>query len=191
MAFTRFHDDPYRIRKSVEESAGLGKYMLNVPGPGNFVAFSEDPQIRLQRWGANMMTNTVNLESDLFNLPRKINHNALDSRPYRENAVATHTVAFPIAQPFVEESRASHPAWMYKDKEHTNWSYPQLNPQYRPGSYAEGSFGLARGFHENISTRILEKDFFQPSLPVVSLEHNVVIPDDGNRVPFPTSTFYP
>ena len=35
MSFTRFHDDPCRIEKQMQESTGLGKYMLNVPGNGN------------------------------------------------------------------------------------------------------------------------------------------------------------
>ena len=34
MAFTRFHDDPCRINKQLQESTGTGRYMLNVPGNG-------------------------------------------------------------------------------------------------------------------------------------------------------------
>ena len=29
MSFTRFHDDPCRIEKQLQESTGTGKYMLN------------------------------------------------------------------------------------------------------------------------------------------------------------------
>ena len=61
MSFTRFHDDPNRIKKQIDESSFAGRYMLNTPGQGMNLPFSEDPQIRLQKWGANLQTNTVNL----------------------------------------------------------------------------------------------------------------------------------
>jgi hypothetical protein len=184
MAFTRFHDDPARIRKQVEESSFSGKYNLNVPGPGNYVPFYEDPHYRLQKFGSNIMTNTVHLESDLLGLTRKTNHNQLDSHSYSDNAVSSRKVAFPVKQPIVEESRATHPAWMYKDLEQSNWSYPQLNPQNALGSFQQGSFGLQRQFNENISTRILERDFYVPTVPVVSFTHNDVLPlqfDSGSN----------
>jgi hypothetical protein len=70
MSFTRFHDDPNRIRKQAAELSYAGKYALNTPGPGDNIPFLEDPQVRLQTWGANLMTNTINLESDLRGLTR-------------------------------------------------------------------------------------------------------------------------
>ena len=50
MSFTRFHDDPCRISKQLEESTGIGKYMLNVPGNGMSPYFMEDPYFRMQKW---------------------------------------------------------------------------------------------------------------------------------------------
>ena len=32
MSFTRFHDDPARIQKQLQESTDQGNYMINVPG---------------------------------------------------------------------------------------------------------------------------------------------------------------
>lgn len=181
MAFTRFHDDPARIRKQVEESSFTGKYNLNVPGPGNYVPFFEDPHYRLQKFGSNIMTNTVNLESDLLGLTRKANHNGLDSREYKNYSVSSHTVSFPTKQPIVEESRASHPAWMYKDLEQNNWSFPQLNPQHALGTFGQGSFGLQKQFNENVSTRILEKDYFVESIPVVAFSHSELLPSNYHQ----------
>ena len=34
MAFTRFHDDPCRIQKYLEETTNVGNYEINVPGVG-------------------------------------------------------------------------------------------------------------------------------------------------------------
>jgi len=158
MSFTRFHDDPNRIRKQVEESSFVGKYMLNKPGNGVDLAFQEDPQLRLQGWGANLRTNTINLESDLLGLTRKLNRDLVDINDYNRHSVSTSHVSYRNAKPFVEESRATHPAWTYKDLDHTRWEQPFLNPLN----------GIEKVFHDNIQTRILEKDSFVPRIPVVA-----------------------
>jgi hypothetical protein len=157
MAFTRFHDDSNRIKKQVEESSFVGRYMLNVPGPGDRMPFYEDPQLRLQKWGANLKTNTVNMESDLFGLTRPLNRDLVDENDYKQYAARTGENVYNSQQPFIEESRASHPAWMYKDLEQTRWENPFLNPLN----------GLEKGFNENIQTRILEKDYFKPTIPII------------------------
>ena len=147
MAFTRFHDDPYRIRKQVQESSFAGRYNLDVPGPGINLAFFEDPQFRLQRWGANLQTNTVTLESDLRGLTRKLGRD-YDSGEYTKHTVPSDTLLYPTQQPIVEESRATHPAWTFRDLEHPRWEEPWMNPQAN----------VEKMFHCDIQTRILEKD---------------------------------
>jgi hypothetical protein len=162
MAFTRYHDDPHRISKYLEETTFAGNYSLNTPGAGLQLPFFEEPQMRLQKWGANLMTDTTNLESDLFGLGRKLNHDF--DRTYKQDNISnSREMIFVSSQPFVEESRATHPAWMYKDLEHSRWEVPILNPQAN----------LEKGFHENIQTRILEKDYFKPVIPnVIEREHD-------------------
>ena len=157
MAFTRYHDDPYRIQKSLEESTFAGRYFLNTPGQGLQLPFLEEPQMRLQHWGANLHTDSTNLESDLFNIPRKLSRHNYD-QTYQQTAISQHTPnQYPAQSPFVEESRASHPAWMYKDLEQSRWEVPIINPQAR--------VHLEKGFQDNIHTRILEKDHYVPQLP--------------------------
>lgn len=163
MAFTRFHDDSARIKKQIEESSFAGRYMLNTPGPGTELPFFEDPQIRLQRWGGNLRNNTVNLESDLRGLTRQLNRDLIDENDYKHHAATTAALSYKNAKPFIEESRASHPAWMYKDLEQSRWESPFLNPIN----------GLEKNFHENVQTRILEKDYFVPRMPVVGGTENM------------------
>jgi hypothetical protein len=158
MAFTRFHDDPARIKKQIDQSSFSGRYMLNVPGPGESLPFYQDPQLRLQKWGANLRTNTINLESDLRGLTRPLNRDLVEDNNYKTHAVQTGSEIYPVKTPFIEESRATHPAWMFKDLEQSRWESPFLNPLN----------GLEKGFHENIQTRILEKDYFVPKVPVVN-----------------------
>ena len=162
MAFTRFHDDPYRIQKQVDESCYLGKYLLNTPGPGDKLPFIEDPSIRIQKWGANLHTNTVNLESDLLGLTRTLNRDLIGINDYKVNSVESKSVQYTNLKPFIEESRASHPAWMYKDLEQSRWETPFLNPLY----------DIEPKFHNNIQTRILEKDYFVPSVPIIEGTQN-------------------
>jgi hypothetical protein len=158
MAFTRFHDDPYRIKKQLEESSFAGRYMLDAPGPGVGTAFFEDPQLRLQKWGANLRTNTINLESDLRGLTRKSNRDIISLNNYKDYAVTAQENMYRTEKPFIDETRATHPAWMYKDLEQNRWETPYLNPLN----------GLEKRFNENIQTRILEKDYFVPKIPMVN-----------------------
>lgn len=158
MAFTRFHDDPARIQKQLAESTFLGRYQLDTPGQGVDLPFSEDPQLRLQKWGANLRTNGVNLESDLRGMTRKLNRDYTNKNNYLDNDVRTERVNYRQSDPFIEESRASHPAWTYRDLEQTRWETPFLNPQAN----------LEKKFQNNVQTRILEKDYFTPTIPLAS-----------------------
>jgi hypothetical protein len=158
MSFTRFHDDPARIRKQTEESSFAGKYALNTPGPGDKIPFLDDPQIRLQYWGANLMTNTVNLESDLRGLTRSLNRDLVQYNNYQRASMKGSSISYPKMDPFIDESRATHPAWMYRDLEQPRWEEPFINPQAN----------LEKNFYDNIQTRILEKDYFVPKVPVVN-----------------------
>ena len=158
MAFTRFHDDPYRIKKQLEESSFAGRYQLNTPGQGTDLPFLEDPQLRLQKWGANLSTNSVNLESDLLGLTRQYNRDLVGINDYKQYAAVTMPITYKNESSFVEESRVSHPAWMYKDLEQPRWESPLLNPLN----------GLEKNFNTNIQTRILEKDNYVPTIPTVN-----------------------
>ena len=155
MAFTRFRDDPCRINKQLQESTGTGRYMLNVPGNGSKPLYMEDPHIRMQKWGANLMTNTVNLESDLFGLSRNSNRDDIEKNNYRLNAVKTNPVTYATMNVSTDQSRATHPAWEYRDLEQTNYSILPLNPQEN----------VCFPFQNNLNTRILEKDIFVAKAP--------------------------
>jgi hypothetical protein len=150
MSFTRFYDDPNRIQKQLEQTTFTGRYMLDVPGPGINLTFMEDPQIRMQKWGANLRENTVNLESDLLGMTRKLNRDLIGINDYQNYAVNAPEKYWGVSKPFVEESRTSHPAWMYKSLEQDRWENPILNPLD----------GIDKKFVDNLQTRILEKDYY-------------------------------
>lgn len=157
MSFTRFHDDPYRIKKQLEETTYTGRYMLNTPGQGVDLPFMQDPQLRLQKWGANLRNNTINVESDLLGLTRPLNRDLINQNNHTLQAVSSSQMYYKDAAPIVDESRASHPAWKYRGLEQYRWEQPILDPQAN----------LEKNFPNNIQTRILEKDYFIPKVPVV------------------------
>lgn len=150
MAFTRFHDDPCRIQKQLQESTGPGRWILNVPGNGERPHYIDDPYIRLQHWGANLTTNTINLESDLRGLTRSTNRDCINVNNYKDNEAKYSTISYPTATTITDQSRATHPAWEVRDLEQVNWSILPLNPQENTCMH----------FENNLSTRILEKDYF-------------------------------
>jgi len=157
MAFTRFHDDPIRIQKQLDETTFSGRYMLNRPGPGINMPFQSDPQLRLQSWGANITTNIIPLESDFRGLTRHLNRDNVILNQYDKHAETVTPLQYEEENPYIEESRASHPAWMYRDLEQPRWEIPFINPQAPIHTEIQ--------FPTNIQTRILEKDFFHPIIP--------------------------
>ena len=155
MSFTRFHDDPIRIKKALLQSTYSEGYYLNKPGNGNTIPFQMDPQLRLQGWGANLCTNAINLESDFRGLTRKLNRDVESENNYFNNMANSDAYIYDDAKPFIDDTRATHPAWMYRDSEQNRWEYPHINPQDN----------CERTFNWNVQTRVLEKDNFVARIP--------------------------
>jgi len=151
MAETRFNSDSARQIKHLQQQTDGGRYMLNMPGPGDNPCFIEDPQIILQKWGANIMTNSTNIESELFNVNRTLSRDCLGKDQYQKFNFNTQKIQYPnCGQTITSESRTTHPAWLYKDLEQVDWYYPPLNPQEN----------TCMPFLNNINTRVIEKDNF-------------------------------
>ena len=149
MSFTRFHDDPCRIEKQLDESTFEGRYRIDKPGNGLKPCFMEDPYIRLQQWGANLQTNTINLESELLGLTRPLTLDCPQNK-YNENNIKSQKISYPSCAPFVEQPRATNPAWTALDLEQNNFDFPLFDPQAN----------VCLPFHNNLSSRILEKDYY-------------------------------
>ena len=162
MAFTRFHDDPCRIQKQLQQSTGPGRWILNVPGNGDKPYYMSDPQIRIQGWGGNLMTNSTNLESELLGVNRKLNRGDCLGNTYQKYNVPTQSIQYPTSTGlYTEESRTIMPAWMIRDAEQVDWYTLPLNPQEN----------TCMPFQNNVSTRILEKDYFVQQVPCMSNNH--------------------
>jgi hypothetical protein len=109
MAFTRFHDDPCRVMKRLQESTDAALYAYNVPGPGTAMPFVADPHVRLQLWGANRTNDVVALESNLRGLGRPL------SRVLAASTLAPTIPSFPtLATEITATPRADQPAWQLR-----------------------------------------------------------------------------
>lgn len=183
MAFTRFKYDNCRTKKSLQQSTDPGRWILNVPGNGDKPCYMEDPQIIPQKWGANLRTNTINLESDLRGVNRNLSRDCLGKNEYQKYNVSNQAIKYPTCtQLTTEQSRATNPAWWYRDLEQNNFEYPPLNPQVN----------VCVPFQSNLNTRILEKDYFTPKRDCVLNETKNMLPTSynlirGNYVGGPTS----
>lgn len=173
MAFTRFKYDDCRTKKSLQQATDPGRWILNVPGNGDKPCYMEDPQIIPQKWGANLRTNTINLESDLLGVNRHSSRDCLGKDEYQKFNVPNQAIQYPSCnQLTTEQSRATNPAWWYRDLEQTDWQYPPLNPQVN----------TCLPFESNLNTRILEKDYFTPKRDCVLNETKNMLPVSFNLI---------
>ena len=161
MAFTRFHDDPCRIQKYLEETTYVGNYKINVPGNGDKPSFINDPHLRMQKWGANLSENKTQLESDLMGITRKLNRDSIQQNNYLDynyNNNLYNQNIYPVqSNEITHQPRATNPAWEVREIDSintpnipNNFKYLLLDPQKH----------VCIPFHNNISSRIVEKDYY-------------------------------
>jgi hypothetical protein len=167
MAFTRFKYDECRTIKELQQATDVGKWILNVPGNGDMPCYMEDPHIIPQKWGGNLRTNTIHLESELRGVNRQLGRDCIGKDEYTSYLVNSQAIQYPSCSTLTtDQSRATHPAWWYRDLEQSNWQHLPLNPQ----------INTCFSFQNNISTRILEKDYFTPKRDCVLNENKQMLP---------------
>lgn len=173
MAFTRFKYDEGRTKKSLQQATDPGRWILNVPGNGANPCYIEDPQIIIQKWGGNLRTNTINLESDLRGVNRQLGRDCLGKDDYKQFSVSSNPIQYPSCVKLTtDQSRATNPAWWYRDLEQPNWDYVPINPQ----------INACMHFENNLSTRILEKDYYTPKRDCVMTETKNMLPSSYNLI---------
>ena len=152
MSFTRFNYDDARTVKRLQESTDPGRWMLNVPGQGCAPCYFEDPHIRLQKWGANLRgvssDHPVDIASYLDGRTRRNNQTCSQ----RQKSIRTTKKSFSTCTSFTDESRVTHPTFLYRGMENTRWEYPLFDPQ----------MNVEKDFQNNLSSRLMERDNFIP-----------------------------
>lgn len=153
MAFTRFKYDDSRVMKELQQSTDQGRWILNVPGNGTKPDYMEDPHIRIQKWGGNLMTNHVDIENSLFGITTNNNNDYLDQSKYKKHVKSSEKIFYPKnSDLYVDQSRSTDPAWEYRTKETNNW--------LEPLPFIEPTSMIPHQSHQ-VNSRNLEKDSYE------------------------------
>jgi len=144
MAFTRFHDDPARIEKYLIESTYSGIYQLNAPGNGKTV-FVDTPHIRIQKGGgSNLQTRPFEINEALRRNKKLTRYDQVFTVPQTEQVDYNH-IGFNV-----DETRATLPAWTFREKPQSRKDILLTDPQRN----------IWFTFDNNCPTRMLEKDHY-------------------------------
>jgi hypothetical protein len=182
MSFTRFNYDKCRTEKLLQESTGPGRYMLNVPGCGSKPTYFNDPQIRMQKWGGNLRKvrdgAPIDIDSDLLGITRPLTKDCISKEYPNKGVITSEKVKYSECnKATTQESRVTHPAWMYKDLEQDHRYYLPLDPQEN----------VCMNFQNNLNTRLLERDFYERKNPCLLQQKGQPIGVFGNTK-FPKAT---
>jgi hypothetical protein len=161
MSFTRFKDDPARIAKQLQQQTDIGKWYINVPGPGDKMPFMADSHILAQKWGGNINQNSIDVQSTLLGLNKKINRDNVNQQQFKRQNLYSIPMTYPIHTDFLttEQSRAIMPAWTAKDLQQNHSYILPENPQKH----------VEMPFNNYVSTRNIEKDNFYRNLHCISV----------------------
>lgn len=166
MAFNRYFYDEVRVKKQLQESTDPGRYMLNVPGNGDRPHYIDDAYIRLQKWGGNLRGvvngSAIDIDTDLTRRPNNLTKYRTEYHQKNISRPVTYKNNYPEATSSItNQTRATHPAWEYRGLEQ-NHLYPLLrDPQEN----------VCMHFHNNLNTRLLERDNFVPSIQQFDINH--------------------
>ena len=150
MAFTRFNYDECRTKKRLQQSTDVGNYHLNVPGNGTMPYFIEDPNIRIQKWGGNLRTNMIDIDSSLKGIDKPLKCETMRNLP---KPFKSSFIQYPSTKLlYTEQSRTIQPAWNLRGIEREQSEYLYYNPQIKANI----------PFMHNISSRNIEKDLYVP-----------------------------
>jgi len=156
MSCTRFNYDNCRTSKKLQESTGPGRYLLNTPGFGENPYYIDEPQVRIQHFGGNLRGvyngHPIDIDSELIGLNKELSKN--DCNEYNNN-FKTEEKYYKTASFNIDETRASHPAFLYRDLEQKNWKYPLFNPQ--------SSSQL--NFQHNLNSTLIFRDNYVQKIP--------------------------
>lgn len=173
MAFTRFKDDPARIEKQLQQQTDIGKWHMDVPGPGLNMPLFLDSHIIAQKWGGNLWTNIIDINSTLIGLNKQINRDNVNQQQFKRSNVQSVPISYPTSSDFLttEQSRAIMPAWTAKDL-HQNHAFilfdnPQEHAEIPFLSYSSTRISEKDNFRRNVQTTCTPHDDQLYTLPVI------------------------
>jgi len=172
MAFTRFHDDEARIRIQLQQQTDQERWYLDVPGSGDKPCFMLDPYIIPQKWGGNLWTHSIDIQSSLLGIDKQLSRDCVNQAPFKRQTVYASPIDYPVCDTLTtEQSRAIMPAWTARDLPQNHAYILPNNPQLH----------TEMSFQNYTSTRILEKDGFKRTMSC--------IPENNQYYTVPTDVY--
>ena len=150
MAFAR--DNIEKMELKSDQYNNTLEYMLNVPGTGTKPDYIVDPQVRLQKFGANLSVNVVDINSKLLGVNKQLNRDHFVENTRDSAFNDTYKLyTFPeISTAITDQPRSTMPAWELRGLEQNNWNYLPNNPQNHTEIL----------FVNNVNSRLAEKDIY-------------------------------
>ena len=149
MAFTRFHDDPCRIAKELQEGADASAYYLQVPGNGPAPPYMSSTGYRLQQWGANLYSDPIEVQNIITDRDRRLGGDC-----HLLQRVPKSQASYPTCSSGPTISRAIEPAFLLRGREASHWDRPLPRP---------GCSVVAPRPPIGLSSRLAQRDQFVPS----------------------------
>ena len=97
----------------------------------------------------------IDINSDLLGITRPLTKDCIEKEYPVKGVVKSIKNTYPECKPFTDQTRVTHPAFMYRDLEQVDWWPLILNPQEN----------VCLDFQNNLNTRLLEKDYHVTRVP--------------------------
>ena len=114
MAFTRWNYGPCRTKKLLQQATGPGRYVFETPGNGCAPCYMEDPEVRLQKWGANLRKvpngHPIDINSDLLGITRLLTKDCINKEFPNKGVIRSYKRNYSTCKPYTQQSRVTHPA---------------------------------------------------------------------------------
>ena len=85
--FTRTKDTRNKIQHDLNAAAYANNYVFTTPGNGAAPKYIENVEIRLQKWGGNLRTHPIDIDSNLRGIGHHLGRDDVASDDYTKHAV--------------------------------------------------------------------------------------------------------
>lgn len=167
MSFSKLSYDTCAYNKYLEESIGVGKYMINTPSVScKKDCFYTSPYIRLDKQGAATCDNKelIDVDSELLGL--NVKQTKCPKEKYFDSAYCKNTKLEDCGDTFMspEDTKLSNPPCTLRGTGWNRWEWLCEDPQKT----------AMMPFEREINNRIIVKDNHRPCLPVLKSSDDVM-----------------
>jgi len=150
---TRISEDPCRINQQMAQMTYNARWVFDTPGNGSNPDFILNQSIIPQKWGGNLYTNSIDVNSHLLGINKRVGKDCHGYVP--PNLMKnSHPIKTPTTDKFkFEIPRASEPVWeIREDESNYLWQQPLV---YR------GEPKIFIPFQTNTNTRLESRNNYQ------------------------------